>query len=524
MTNPFSYLKHHRFLMGGLVAVVVIATAIVSRLGGGVKNDNSGDALPRVVLAEAKSYLKDRGTISSNGTVESLEQAELRSQASGPVTKIYAQIGQKVSAGQALVSLQNSDIAAQLAQAQATLKAQEARLDELKSGARTEQVKLIETKVASLKQALEDTKKQQDVLVGNALSTLLNTGLAAIPDSGNSGGGNPVITGLYNGTEYGSYKITLYAAGDGLRFQISGLENSGGTVSTTPIPMGSKGLFIQFPSSSMPTNNSWTVSLPNTQSSSYSQVSNAYNSAVEARNSAINGASSALSAAQRELELTLAGASSQQIQAQEAAVEQAQANVRAISAQLDKTIIRSPINGTVSVLAVKYGELVSPGALVASVVNKGGLQVKSYISDYDMPYVSEGAEATINDAIKGKVARVSPSVDPRTKNVEINVAVSDPDSSGLVVGQNASVKISAKENSGSEGPVFLLPLQAVRITSGNASVFTVNQDSILEEKSVKLGNVSGEKVEIIGGLSADMKLVTTVYELKAGEKVSVENN
>ena len=525
MFNPFKYLQHHKYVMGALVVAVILFTAVFSRFSGKSASTNTVQPLSKVVLASVKDFMKDRGAISANGSVESLEQAELKSQASGPVTRIYSQIGTKVSAGQTLVSLQNADVSAQLAQAQAGLKAQEAKLSEMRTGARTEQVNIIQAKVDALAQGLEDTKKQQDVLVDNALSSMLNAGLAAIPDTSNNiNAGNPTITGLYTGKEKGEYKLTLYMGGNGLHFQVTGLESASGLVSTYPVEMGSKGLFIQFPSVNMPTDNVWSISLPNTQSAGYSAANNAYNLAVESRNTAVNGAKNALNAAQKELDLTLAGATNQQIQAQEAAVEQAQASVRAIAAQLDKTIIRSPINGTVSVIAVKYGELVTPGQLVASVVNKGGLQVKAYLSDYDMPYVEVGAEAQINDSITGKVVRVSPSIDPRTKNIEVNVAVDSPEASGLVVGQNASVKITAKQSSSGEGPVFLLPLQSVKIVPGGASIFVVNADSVLEEKAVTLGNVSGETVTVTKGLTPEMKIVSTVYELKAGQKVSVENN
>ncbi len=524
MFNPFKYFQHHKYVMGALVVAVVLLTAVFSRLANKNISSSTPQPLSKVVLAAAKDYMKDRGTVSANGSVESLEQAELRSQASGPVTRINAQIGSKVLSGQVLVALQNADVSAQLAQAEATLKAQAARLDEMKSGARTEEVRVVEAQVATAKQALEDTRAQQDVLVANALTSLLNSGLAAIPATGNNGSVNPTVTGTYSSTQQGSYQISIYSTGDGQRFQFGGMESGGGLVSTVPVALGTRGLFIQFSSTNIPSGNTWTVSIPNTQSAGYIAASNAYKSAVEGRDAAINAATNALNSAQRALDLKNAGSSSQQIQVQEAAVEQAQASVRAIAAQLEKTIIRSPISGTVSVLSVKYGELVSPGQLVASVVNKGGLQVKAYLSDYDMPYVAEGAEAQINDSIKGKVVRVSPSINPNTKNVEVNVAVDSPETSGLVVGQNASVKIAAKQSSGGEGPVFLLPLQAVKVFPGGASVFIVKDDSTLEERPVTLGNISGETVEVTQGLNPEMQIVSTVYELKAGQKVSVENN
>lgn len=521
MEDFSSYAKHHKFIMGILAVIVILATAVGARLNGKNKQTELQNQTVKVSLVSAKDYMKSRGIVSANGTVESLEQAELRSQFSAPVSKIYTQIGKQVSAGQVLVTLQNSDISAQLAQTQALLKAAQARLDEMKKGLRTEELDLLETQMNAAKQALADTKAQQDTAVASALSNLLNAGLSAMPSSGNTGSSNPAISGSYTGTERGQYKISLYATGSGIRFQASGLESAEGEVSATPIKMGSKGLYIQFPSTNMPTNNTWTVDIPNTQAAGYTALNSAYQSTLQGRETAVNAATNALSAAQKQYDLKLAGASNEQIKAQEAAVEQAEANVKTVAAQLEKTVIRSPIKGTVSVLSVKYGELVSPGQLVASVVNKGGLQVKAYISDYDLPYVAEGAEVKINDTATGTVARMATSVDPRTKNVEVQVVVSDPENSGLVAGQNASIKISAKENSDG-GMLFLLPLQAVKVSSSGASVFTVNDDNTVTERQVTLGSVSGEFVEIKSGMDPEMKIVPAVSELKDGQKVNVQ--
>lgn len=246
----------------------------------------------------------------------------------------------------------------------------------------------------------------------------------------------------------------------------------------------------------------------------------AYRAAAQTQETTINAATAALAGAEREFELRKAGASNEQIKAQEAAVDQARANVYAVNTQLAKTVIRSPINGTVSSINVKYGELVSPGQLVASVVNKNGMQVKAYISEADLSRVEEGAEATINGSIPGKVIRLSPSISSAAKAVEVNVIVSDPGKSGLVVGQSAKVAVTTKA-SATEKPAFLLPLQAVKITNQGASVYVVNGDSVLEEKPVILGAVFGENVEVTEGLTPDLKIAPTTYELKTGQRVNV---
>jgi HlyD family secretion protein len=519
-----NFLKSHKILMWVLVGVVVLFTAIGARLVGRNKVADETTNLKKVSLVDAKNFLKDRGQISATGIVESLEQAELRSQVSAPVAKISTSVGQSVKKGQVLVSLLNADISAQLASAQANLKSQNVRLDEMKKGTRNEDLNIAETQVAGAKQALEDVKQQQEILVANARASLYSSGLLAVPSNTNIGSVIPTISGSYKGTKEGTITITITSGGTPLGFNATGLVLGSGVVNANvPAALGDSGLFISFPSSAVFLSDTWTIDVPNTKSASYVTSKNAYTSALESQKVAVNAATNALANAQRVLELKQAGSTNDQVRAQEAVVEQAQASVANALAQLDKTIIRSPIDGTISALPVKYGELVSVGQSVVSIVNKQGLQIKAYISSEDLAYVEEGAEVNIGESAKGKVSRVAPSVDVKSKNVEVDILVIDPEKSGLIAGENADVKIVSKQSgSNTSEPVFILPIQAVKISPLGSFVFTVSTDGILEEKPVTTGVITGESVEIKSGISLDMKVVSTVYELKAGDKVVTE--
>ncbi|MCK9578397.1 efflux RND transporter periplasmic adaptor subunit [bacterium] len=300
-------------------------------------------------------------------------------------------------------------------------------------------------------------------------------------------------------------------------FQTSGLEDTTGLVNTVAQPLGKKGLFIQFPTNQIATGN-WTVNIPNTQAASYNANKNAYEAAIQARQSAIDAAKSAVETAQATLDLKNAGATNEQIKTQEAAVEQAQASVDAINAQLQKTVITAPISGTVSAISVKYGELITAGQSVVSIVNKSGLQIKAYISGSDLESIEEGANVDISENVKGIVNKISPSVDSKTKSAELNILVIDPEKSELIVGQNVSVKIETKESANGKN-TYSLPLQAVGISSDYSYVYIVDSNSNLEEVKVTTGAINGENIEILNGLTSDMKIVSTVYEFKKGQKV-----
>ena len=79
--------------------------------------------------------------------------------------------------------------------------------------------------------------------------------------------------------------------------------------------------------------------------------------------SAIDLARSNITTAAANYNLELAGNTPDSIAAQEAAVEQAQANIDAAQAQLDKSIIYSPIDGVITNVNAKVGETMQSGLM-----------------------------------------------------------------------------------------------------------------------------------------------------------------
>ncbi|MCK9578398.1 biotin/lipoyl-binding protein [bacterium] len=158
--NILSKLKNHKYVMAVIVVLVVLISILI---GVNKNNENTETEVidKKVVLIPVSDYQSSKSTISANGTIESLEQAELKSQIMAPVSKINTSIGSSVSKGQVLVVLQNNDLTAQLNQAKAALKAQETRLEEMKKGTRLEELKITENQLDAAKTSLENTTKQQ---------------------------------------------------------------------------------------------------------------------------------------------------------------------------------------------------------------------------------------------------------------------------------------------------------------------------------------------------------------------------
>jgi RND family efflux transporter MFP subunit len=112
-------------------------------------------------------------------------------------------------------------------------------------------------------------------------------------------------------------------------------------------------------------------------------ASNQYQSAV-----------ASLNISNSQLALTKTGATNDQIKAQDAAVEQAQANLDAAKARLSKSIILSPISGVITNVNAKVGQTMQPGETAISVISFGQYDVESYVPEADIAKIKIGDVAT----------------------------------------------------------------------------------------------------------------------------------
>jgi multidrug efflux pump subunit AcrA (membrane-fusion protein) len=178
-------------------------------------------------------------------------------------------------------------------------------------------------------------------------------------------------------------------------------------------------------------------------------------------------------------------------------------------------------------LPVKAGELVSPGVLVASVVNVESLEVKTFVDSELISNIRTGDAVNVGNRTEGVVSRISPSVNPETKKVEVVIAVNSPDESGLVVGQYVNLEINsgAKSiNNGGSNTVYLIPLESIKTTPNGTYVYTVNINDEIVSNKIEATKIIGEKVQVISGISPDMKIIKEVRGLNEGQKIQILNN
>ncbi len=188
----------------------------------------------------------------------------------------------------------------------------------------------------------------------------------------------------------------------------------------------------------------------------------------------------------------------------------------------DYTAIRAPISGVVAERLIKVGNMVLPNAPTFRITDFDPLLAVLHVPEREMSKLRVGQTATLNaDAVagaefSGRIARVSPVVDPGTGTIKVTVEVRDP-SKQLKAGMFGRVNIVHDVHTNA----LLVPKGAVIAEDTESAVFVV-QDSLAYRKVVKTGYINGANIEILEGLNAGEKIVTTGQgSLKDSTRVEV---
>lgn len=471
--------------------------------------------------------------VSETGTVEAGGSVDLAFERGGRIEVINVKSGSVAAAGDDLVKLDAAQAAADLSAARARLLAEQVRLRELLAGADQNSLAVTESSVSSAMTALESAKRnlaevtaQQNQLVINAKKTLRSSSLAANLVSREREDSDysytaPTISGTYDSDEEGVYRIEVYSSGapSGASYRVSGLESGTEPVSTiNPTPIGTRGLYIQFPGN-FAKRTEWEIVIPNTRSSSYLANLNAYNAVVDGRNLAIAGAESAVAAAeatltqsQSQLNQISSSARPERVEAQLALVKQMQSAVTSAEVAYDSTTLNAPFAGTVTSVNSEVGQIVSPTVPVVSLISNNDYELKVDISEVDIEHLSVDDPATVtfdayDDALfKAHVIRIAPNATlvDGVRVFEVTLAFDEEDDR-VRDGLSADINITTE----SREHVIAVPTRAIFEDEDGKYVRVVSGDDKVSLVQIVTGlRGSDGKSEVLSGLSGGETIIT----------------
>ncbi len=478
-----------------IIAVVVI--------GGGIwmSTGNKAPSTDDVVIVK-------RGTISQiisvTGKVKPASEVDLSFERSGRITGVNVTVGTRVGAGTLLASLDGGDVAAQLEQARAAVRSQEAQLQELQTGASTEDIAVSEVEV---KNAQNDVTTDAQSAVVTADDTLHNkidlffsNGRSTTPQLMFSVADSQLETDLETGRFQQEATLTIWKNS---QLQWSDGANADQAITVTKTNL--RALQSYLDKAAIAVNSVQpSTALSQTTIDTYKAAVLSARTNVSAEMTSINASEEKLRTAQSRLALKKVSTSSANINAQIANVDAAKANVRNLEAQLGRTVIRSPIAGVVTKVEAKKGEIASTGTIVFSVISDARYEIEAFVPEADIAKIKVGNTANVTlDAYGSDTVfeAVAVRIDPAETMIDgvatyKTVLQFKKDDSRIKSGMTANTDINGE----SRENVLILPARAIK-QKDNVKTVTLIEGETTREVEITTGLRGSEgDVEVVSGL------------------------
>ena len=186
-------------------------------------------------------------------------------------------------------------------------------------------------------------------------------------------------------------------------------------------------------------------------------------------------------------------------------------------------VVGAPIDGVVVDLEATLGQAVERTTELCEIENLSSVLVMAQVSDKQVGLAKVGSRAQVsvsaytNRSFTGVIQVVSSRLDSKTRALPVQVLVENPD--GLLrSGMAAMVRLGV----GSSSSAVVVPRSAI-VEDGDARKLYIAEDGDkFEERTVLLGRVQGELVEIVEGVAAGDRVVTKGAFVLKSEKVKSE--
>ncbi|MDP3975211.1 MAG: efflux RND transporter periplasmic adaptor subunit [Candidatus Jorgensenbacteria bacterium] len=482
-----------------------------------------------------------RGTVveavSVTGRVKPASSVNLAFERSGKVSRVFVKVGDRVNARVTLVELDASDLRAELREAEAQVAGERANLEELRRGARPEEVAVKVAELAKADQDLanyytaalvtvEDAYAKADDAVRSKTDQLFT----------NDDTSTPALTFTVSDSQVQVDVVDLRRRAS-IELGVWNAELRDVRASTTPSAVGTLltkseahlALVRDFLARALDAVNAST-GLSATTADTYKTSIGTGRTNVAAATTAIssvaqNLAAQALVIVKTRLELTLtkAGTAAEVLLAQDAKVLQTEARRDAAAAALAKTVITAPFAGLVTKQDADVGEIVGANETLVSLIAERSLEIEAFIPEVDVGKVEVGDMASVTLDAYGqrapfvvRVARIEPA-----ETVVEGVATyktifhflvpesgaTEDDAQSIVKsGMTANIEIETARR----GNVLVVPFRTLQGKNGGWIVFILDKDGTPVDRAVTIGlRGTDGTVEVTEGLREGDRVVAT---------------
>lgn len=237
---------------------------------------------------------------------------------------------------------------------------------------------------------------------------------------------------------------------------------------------------------------------------------------ITSAQSRVDSAQEAWQVAQAQLNRTTASPDRYDRSLLEARITQAQATLNNVNKQIENSIIKAPIDGTITKINYDIGEQVLSGSRsVISILGDNDFEIEVMISEADISKIEKGDPAHITldaygDDVKfeGAVSFVEPAETIIQDVIYYKVSINfTPGEQVVKSGMTANITITTDQKDN----VMVIPARAVIDRNGSGKIVRVLSNGEVLEKTVTVGLRGDEGLaEILTGLNENDEVVTFI--------------
>ena len=214
--------------------------------------------------------------------------------------------------------------------------------------------------------------------------------------------------------------------------------------------------------------------------------------------------------------------SAHQLENARLAHQKALTQLSAVQEQLNKTLIKSPLQGELNRLHVENGEFLNPGQPVAEIISTRQMKFITHLSQQQVLHLRKNMQVVLTCDVspgqiyRGRIVHISKNADGSGKyetSIRLNKESAEPLRGGMF--GTATFQIH-------QGTGIAIPRECLVGSTQNPSVYVV-RDGVASRVSIVIQRVTPDKIWIHSGVSAGQKVVTTgQINLEDGMKVRIQ--
>lgn len=509
----FSWYSKKQILLILVAVVFLIIWGVFSKSSNtDVTIDSTTKITNPVVKVTTVGNLGDGDNLSLIGKVRALSEVDITPDRSGRVIKVNTSLGQSVKVGQIIVELENSSERATLLQAEGAYEIAKANSAQSNVGLR------------EAEHDFNDAKQNAVNANQNAYNTTSNVILGTVDlffANPNSSVPGLKIGGVGNTDWFNQERIAFQTILPKWNASLSETRNLDAELESIQTSRTYTKRVLDIVNTIIPLlNDSRSMGgYSTTEIDSLRQSLTTAQTQITNTLANLDNAYTSLKNSNEKLEKAKISATGESDSVSEAQLKQALGSLRSAQSNYEKTILRSPINGTVNQMDVKVGQFVNASNPIAKIANNTKSEVVVYVNDKEREKMTLGMELTINEKIKGVVAVIAPVIDSITQKTEVRIVTQNDE---LVIGDTVRVTGELLQNV-SDNKKIIVPLTVIKFDGDTAYLFIV-EDNTLVRKDVIVGEVRAGSIEVVSGINVETEFVLDARGHSAGDKVDVLKN